>query len=409
MITPQEFYEKTVGRAIDFDNSFGVQCHDLAQYYCYLLDIPREVIQCKKTNYAHDIWDLRETSGIKKYFDVITNSKDLRDGDMVVFPTTYANTPLSHVCFYYDFGRNIKYAFGQRQGGNREARLITTLDFNRMAGAFRPKVWSESTMNQGKHKGCDVSEWQDPQKTDISPYEYVIIRAGYAQTEDKHVDGWVKKCEELGKPYGLYWYSYACSPASAVEEAKAFKAIASRYKPTVGLWMDEESDNYKTSQLGTYTKDKITPIVVAFMQELDKAGLYCGIYSMLSWMGPIIDTEATKAWDKWVAAWGNNDGKINKDTHKIGTMLQYTSADGLDKDITYIDLEVYDIHRNDPVDEPTQESDDTVAPEPGNPEKIVSELREEIAKLKEEKAIAEAEAEACKVKLDRIRLILGDA
>lgn len=402
MITPQEFYKKTVGRAIDFDNSFGVQCHDLAQYYCYLLDIPREVIQCKLTNYAIDIWTRRDTSGIKNYFDVITNPADLRDGDMVVFPTTYANTPLSHVCFYYDFGRNIKYAFGQRQGGNREARLITTLDFNRMAGAFRPKVWSESGMNQGKHKGCDVSEWQDPQKTDISPYEYVIIRAGYAQTEDKHVDGWVRKCEELGKPYGLYWYSYACSPASAIEEAKAFKAIASRYKPTVGLWMDEESDNYKTSQLGTYTKDKITPIVVAFMQELDKAGLYCGIYSMQSWMGPIIDTDATKAWDKWVAAWGNNDGNINRDTHKIGTMLQYTSAGGLDKDITYIDLSVYDVKAKKETETDTA-GDDTTTTEPSE------NLQNEVTRLKEELAIAVAENEALKAKIDRIKLILGDA
>jgi GH25 family lysozyme M1 (1,4-beta-N-acetylmuramidase) len=408
VITPQEFYNKTVGKAIDFDGAYGVQCHDLAQYYCYLLDIPREVIQCKKTKYAHDIWDLRETSGIKKYFDVITNPKDLHNGDMVIFPTSYKNTPLSHVCFYYDFGGKIKYAFGQRQGGNREARLIETLDFNQMAGAFRPKCWGSQPMNQGKHKGCDVSEWQHPDTTDISPYEYVIIRAGYAKTEDKNLDIWVKKCEQLGKPYGFYWYSYACSPEAAREEARTFIGIAKRYKPTVGLWMDEESDSYKSGKI-KYTKDVITPIVVAFMEVLDAANLYCGIYSMQSWFGSVIGTNETKKWDKWVAAWGTNDGKINRDTHTMGTMLQYTSAGGLDKDITYIDLGIYDIHRNDPVDEPTQESDDTVAPEPENLEKIVSELREEIAKLKEEKAIAEAEAEACKVKLDRIRLILGEA
>ena len=382
VMTPIQFYDDTKGKAIDFDGAYGVQCHDLAQYYCYRLDIPRDVIQCKLTNYAIDIWTRRNDSGIRNYFDIITDPSQLKDGDMVVFPPSYANTPLSHVCFYYDFGGKTKYAFGQRQGGNREARLITTLDFKQMAGAFRPKVWSQ--IKPGKHRGCDVSEWQNPVITDISGYEFVIIRAGWGINKDKQVDAWIKKCEEeLHIPYGLYWYSYATSVESAQNEARTFLETIKNYNPKMGLWLDmEDADHYKEHKIGTLTGDKITPITVAFMEVLDTANLYCGIYASQSWFGNLIQTEPTKAWDKWVANWGpSNSGEICVDTSYLGTMLQYTSAGGLDKDITYIDLDVYDIHKNDQKPEKEDTQGDSTTTEAALRQQI-SDLKNEVERLR---------------------------
>ena len=347
MITPQEFYDTTVGRAWDIDHAYGVQCHDLAQKLCVDLDIPTIVIWCGNTGYAHDIWDRREISGIKKYFDVITDYRQLQNGDMVIFPTTYAGTPLSHVCFFYKF-KGVKYAYGQRQGGNREARLITTLDFSRMAGAFRPKVWAGGQdMNYGKHKGCDVSQFQNPDTTDISAYEYVIIRAGYTNVVDPYLDKWVKKCEAEGKPYWFYWYSYATSTAWALTEAETFVNTIKKYNPTMGLWLDmEDADHYKQKKWGYLDQKLITEITETFLTKVAEYGLYTGVYASESWFGSLIrNTDTVKRFDKWVASWGNNDGNINRDTHTMGTMLQYTSHGGLDKDITYIDLSVYDINK----------------------------------------------------------------
>lgn len=380
MITPQEFYEETVGKQWDIDHAYGVQCHDLAQKVCDDLGIPKSVIWCGNTGYAHDIWDRRNISGITDYFDIITDYRKLQNGDMVIFPTSYAGTPQSHVCFFYQFN-GVKYAFGQRQGGNREARLITTLDFSKMAGAFRPKVWAGGdTMNQGKHKGCDVSEWNDPATTDISGYDFVIIRAGYTNVEDKRLDQWIQKAKDLNKPYGLYWYSYATTTAWAETEAKMFVSIASRYRPTMGLWLDmEDADHYKQKKWGYLDQNLITKICETFLTIVAKTGLYTGVYASESWFGSLIKkTDITDRYDKWVASWGNNDGNINRDTQYLGTMLQYTSNGGLDKDITYIDLEVYDVkgYSKDTTPEPTP------TPAPDTRDEQIAQLKEENNKLK---------------------------
>ena len=377
MITPMEFYKETVGKAWDIDHAWGVQCHDLAQKLCDDLDIPKSVIWCGNTGYAHDIWDRRNISGILDYFDVITDPAKLQNGDMVIFPTSYSQTPLSHVCFFYEIN-GVKYAYGQRQGGNREARLISSLNFYKMAGAFRPKVWAkEDSMNKGKHKGCDVSEWQNPENTDISDYEFVIIRASYTTTEDKYCDAWVKKCESLGKPYGFYCYSYATSTQWALEEARKFVEIISRYNPTMGLWLDmEDADHYKQEHWEGYLDpDLITAISEAWLERVAQEGYYTGIYASQSWFGSIIkDTPIMQKYDKWVASWGTNDGKINRDTSYMGTMLQYTSAGGLDKDITYIDLNVYDVKKKKEEKEEEKKEES----------KEVEELKKELEKLRKD-------------------------
>ena len=403
MITPLEFYNSTLGKSFDMDGvpkSQPFQCVDYYKKGC------QEVLgfhyPTGGDGYADYYWiDKR----YKDKLDYISDWTKFQNGDFVIWgnskrfnPTPF---PLSHIAmFWQENGK--KYMVGE----NQPNKYVTKKEepdsvWQQALGAIRFKAWN-TEINPGKHRGCDVSEWNEPDTTDITPYDFLIIRAGWATTEDKFLDRWVKKAEESGKRYGFYWYSYATTPESAVEEAQKFIEVAKRYNPTVGLWMDEESDNYKSKMWNNvYDPELVTSIVVAFMRQLDTAGLYCGIYSCQSWFGTVIKTEPTKQWDKFVAAWGTNDGTIQRDTSNLGTMLQFTSHGGLDKDLTYIDLDIYDIkHTANNTNTPTEEQPGEATTTPG--------AEEELENLKNEVALLKTENEKLKNALTNIKALLSD-
>ena len=58
--------------------------------------------------------------------------------------------------------------------------------------------------------GIDVSEHQGD--FDFTPYKdgFVIIRGGYGiRNADKWAERNIAKCDALGIPWGIFWYSYA--------------------------------------------------------------------------------------------------------------------------------------------------------------------------------------------------------
>lgn len=69
----------------------------------------------------------------------------------------------------------------------------------------------------------DVSGWQgdiDWAKAKADGVEGVIIRLGYGEgnNADKKAQRNISECKRLGIPFGIYWYSYADTPALAKEE-----------------------------------------------------------------------------------------------------------------------------------------------------------------------------------------------
>ena len=55
--------------------------------------------------------------------------------------------------------------------------------------------------------GIDISQWQGDM--DLTPYKdgFVIIRGGFWTSADPWAERNIAKCEKLGIPWGLYWYS----------------------------------------------------------------------------------------------------------------------------------------------------------------------------------------------------------
>ena len=193
--------------------------------------------------------------------------------------------------------------------------------------------------------GIDISEHNG--NINLEPYkgQFVIIRAGYGRTyTDKKFVRNVEECTRLGIPFGIYWYSYALNPEHARAEAEKCLATIKPYKDRirVGVWFDmEDADHYKAKNGFRFNVNTVSALCNAFCEVVEKAGYYVGIYTSQSWLGTYV---SCPKYDKWVANWGINNGKVNVDTRKLGSMLQYTSKP-LDKDLIYVDLVHYEMNK----------------------------------------------------------------
>lgn len=138
---PQEFYNRTVGKAYDVDGSYGFQCWDLWAKCCVDNGVPLSVIHCSLTGYVEDTWKLRNKSGILQYFDAIP-ADQIIVGDWIIWGKDYSLTPKSHVAMAWVN----RQSFGQSQSGIKQANLVSYLDWSRALGAFRLKTWEARNM-----------------------------------------------------------------------------------------------------------------------------------------------------------------------------------------------------------------------------------------------------------------------
>ena len=190
--------------------------------------------------------------------------------------------------------------------------------------------------------GIDISSWQG--NIDLKPYkdQFIIIRAGFDVTTDNKAKRNMDECDRLGIPYGVYWYSYAMNTTEAVKEAEACLKVIKGRDIKVGVWIDmEDADKYKKNHGFKFTKTNVSNICNAFCKKIETAGYYTGIYASKSWMDNYI---ACPKYDKWVASWGTNNGKLQNDTSKYGTLHQYTSKP-LDKNVMYVPLSTYQVKK----------------------------------------------------------------
>lgn len=204
--------------------------------------------------------------------------------------------------------------------------------------------------------GIDISQWQKGLNLANFKDKFVIIRAGYGCHVDKAFNDFVRQCKLYNIPMGFYWYSYAVNVAQAREEAQQFLRTVSGIQVSCGLWLDmEDADGYKKKHGVLYQK-AISDMCKAFMTELDRGGVYCGIYSSKSWFGTYIT--GCEKWDKWVASWGKNNGSLTTNTSNLGTMQQYTSRP-IDKDVIYTPIETYYTKNSKPPEQNTDVSRET--------------------------------------------------
>lgn len=129
-------------------------------------------------------------------------------------------------------------------------------------------------------KGVDVSKYQgviDWAKVKADGVAFAIIRACYGWDNDRQIDEQlaanVAGCEAQAIPYGFYHYSYAESAQDAQKEARFLQRVIQGYKPSYPVYFDFEN----AFQLN-YTPEKQLTIIEAFLQEMEAAGYFAGLY-----------------------------------------------------------------------------------------------------------------------------------
>lgn len=162
-------------------------------------------------------------------------------------------------------------------------------------------------------KGIDISKWQgdfDLAEAKSEGQEFVIIKGGGGNDGlyvDRCFETNYKKAKVLGMPVGCYFFSLAKSEAEAVKEAEYFYENCLKGKQfDLPVYIDVEGEMLKIE------KSKLTAIIKAWCDTLEKKGYFVGIYASLSAFENRMNDEELARYTHWVAHWSNECGYKNK-------------------------------------------------------------------------------------------------
>lgn len=148
-------------------------------------------------------------------------------------------------------------------------------------------------------KGIDVSKHQGKIDWTKVKTDFCIIRAGFGRSisqKDPFFEKNYAGCKANKIPVGAYWYSYAMNESEAKKEAQTCLAVIKNKQFEYPIYFDiEETKQYK---LG---KAKCSAIARTFLDTIEKAGYYVGIYSSKGGLENFIDESVRKRYTVWVA------------------------------------------------------------------------------------------------------------
>ena len=187
-------------------------------------------------------------------------------------------------------------------------------------------------------KGIDVSAHQgkiDWKKVNV---DFAILRAGFGKVisqKDEYFEANYSGVKAAGIPIGAYWYSYAMTPDEARQEADVFLEVIKGKQLEYPVYFDIEEQ--KQLALG---KEKVSAIIKAFLEKVEKAGYWVGLYMSASPLTDCVTDDIKNRYAVWVANVG-----VSKPAYS-GTygMWQYNwkgSVPGIngdvDMDYAYVD------------------------------------------------------------------------
>ena len=195
----------------------------------------------------------------------------------------------------------------------------------------------------------DVSEWQgdiDWAKAKADGVEGVIIRLGYGwgNNADRKAQRNISECKRLGIPFGIYWYSYADTPALAKEEGTDVVAKLKQFGVNPSdlaypVYYDLEKWTWEGHQPPT-DPNVYNNIVNNWYSALQSAGYKnLGVYSYTSYLqGPLKHADIY-AKTTWVAQYGARMGFDSFPTNSRG--WQYTSTGKVDGISGNVDMNAF--------------------------------------------------------------------
>lgn len=184
-------------------------------------------------------------------------------------------------------------------------------------------------------KGTDISKWQgaiDFVKMKQMGVEFIVIRAGYGETEDKMFTAYINAALMVGLAVGVYWFIYANDSASAKKNADKLEQVIRPYKDkiTCGVWADWEYDSDKRA--GALTVAQRSNLVDAFCKTVESYGYEVGIYANPDYIQNKFTSELIAKYPLWYARYGKEmDTAAYKGKGGRPYMWQY-SRKGVGKD-----------------------------------------------------------------------------
>lgn len=180
--------------------------------------------------------------------------------------------------------------------------------------------------------GIDVSEHQGTgfnfQNLKNSGYSYVILRCGFVTRKDYRFEEYYAAAKAAGLNVGVYFYSYASTPAEASYEADRCLSYIQGKKFEYPVYFDFEDGSARS-----YNGALAQQICNAFLSRIEAAGYLPGLYGYASWMDPnygawVPTASICSKWECWMANY-YNDSPVNvKSANYPSTygMYQYTSS-----------------------------------------------------------------------------------
>ena len=195
----------------------------------------------------------------------------------------------------------------------------------------------------------DVSGWQgdiDWAKAKADGVEGAIIRLGYGEgnNADKKAQRNISECKRLGIPFGIYWYSYADTPALAKEEGADVVAKLKQFGVNPSdlaypVYYDLEKWTWEGHKPPT-DPNVYNNIVNNWYSALQSAGYKnLGVYSYTSYLQGPLKHANIYAKTAWVAQYGARMGFDSFPTNSRG--WQYTSTGKVDGISGNVDMNAF--------------------------------------------------------------------
>lgn len=184
-------------------------------------------------------------------------------------------------------------------------------------------------------EGVDISYCQptvDWSKVDI---DFCIIKAGQRDYTDKMFESHYKNATNKGIDIGAYWFLDKTSLTidAAKQEALEFLKRLKGKKFSYPVFLDIEYDEHYN--LG---KEQVSAMIRAFLETVEQAGYWVGLYTNLSWLNNRIEDDIKTKYTIWLAQWANKP--TYKDAYGLwqtGTASVNGFSKPVDHDYCYID------------------------------------------------------------------------
>ena len=159
--------------------------------------------------------------------------------------------------------------------------------------------------------GVDTSRYQKDfnfKQAVAEGVQFAIIKAGGGDDglyKDSQFENSYRKCKEINLPVGSYYFGAATTVDRAKEEADHFLSLLKGKQFDMPVYYDVEGDMLKLD------KGLLTDICLAFMERVEAAGYFTGIYGNPYSFNSRIDDARISHFCHWVAFWAASKPKLN--------------------------------------------------------------------------------------------------